>query len=146
MAKVLTLTCVHTDTLYVPEYICASRHVSSYSGPSRSVYNLVCTELICTDSHHKPGKFVLFTLSQICSKAFQMNLLYFFLKKSISYYRFKRFKRRQATWPEIRVLSLLLLYFTIRRLWLDFTAFAAGAVLAWKHTLSTELLTVTAHE
>lgn len=82
MAKVLTLTCTHTDTLYVPEYICASRHIRSYSGPSRSVYNLVCTELICTDSHHKPGKFVLFTLSQICSKAFQRNLSYISFSKS----------------------------------------------------------------
>lgn len=57
-----TPTCTHT-CCYVPKCIFANKHINTYSqwDLSRCVYNLICTQLICTDSYTNLESLVCFT-------------------------------------------------------------------------------------
>lgn len=67
----------HTRMQYMPKYMCTNKHISTYSDPTRCVYNLICIELICTDSHTNLESLLCFTYIIMSAQKYFTRIFYF---------------------------------------------------------------------
>ena len=63
----------------MPKYMCTSKDISTYSDSTRTVYNLVCNELICMDSHTSLESLVCFSVHHHISAQKYFTIIFYFL-------------------------------------------------------------------